>query len=219
MLYGEWIEIKEDVIYYEYNSDVQYSKAKWKPRDTTTIIISFDFNIGVGKPMSAVAMCFEDGKFHIFDEVIVEGARTEDVMDEFFERGIITKGRRYEIDGDASGKNRSTNSKRSDYDIIRHRLDNEGILYAYKVRLSNPPIRLRHNIVNAYCKNSVGEVRLFVHNCKTVDEGLRLTALKKGANLVENDDKHYQHVTTALGYGIVRVHQEINKPEQRTVIL
>lgn len=219
MLYGEWIEIRDEVIYYEYNSDKQYSKEKWKPRDDTIVSISFDFNIGLGKPMSAVAMCYEDGCFHIFHEVIIEGARTEDVMDEFFERGIIHKGREYEIDGDASGKNRSTNSHRSDYDIIRHRLDSEGIRYAYKVRLSNPPIRLRHNLVNAYCMNELGQTRLFIHNCKTADEGMRLTALKKGANLIENDDKHFQHITTSIGYALVRKHQELNKPEQRTVIL
>jgi len=219
MLYGEWIEIRDEVIYYAYDSDKQYSKEKWKPRDDTTIMISFDFNIGLGKPMSAVAMCYQDGCFHVFDEVVIEGSRTEEVMDEFFERGIITKGRTYEIDGDASGKNRSTNSHRSDYDIIRHRLDQEGIRYAYKVRLSNPPIRLRHNLVNAYCMNELGQTRLFIHNCKTADEGMRLTALKKGANLIENDDKHFQHITTAIGYAIVRKHQELNKPEQRTVIL
>lgn len=219
MLLGEWLSLSEDVIYYAYDSDAQYSKGAWLPGDSTPIIISFDFNIGLGKPMSAVAMCFEDGIFHIFAEVVVEGARTEDVMDEFFDRGIITKGRKYDIDGDASGKNRSTNSKRSDYDIIRHRLDSEGIAYTYKVKLSNPPIRARHNIVNAYCKNSLGQVRLFVHNCKTADEGLRLTSLKKGSTLVENDDKPYQHITTAIGYAIHRVHSEINRGEQRTVIL
>jgi len=221
MLYGIWNNLTEDIIYHAYNNEVQYSKEPWYPRKETKIILSFDFNIGIGKPMSAVAMCFEDGKFHIFAEVIVEGARTDDVMDEFLSRGIIEKDRLYEVDGDASGRNRSTNSKRSDYDIICNRLDQEGIRYVYKVRLSNPPIRLRHNIVNAYCKNALKEVRLFVHNCKTVDQGLRMTAFKKGATLVEDDGigKHYQHVTTAIGYAIVRVHNELNKPEQRTVIL
>jgi hypothetical protein len=171
--------------------------------------------------MSALAMCFQNGAFHVFSEVVIHGARTDDVMDEFFNRGIVRPDRMYQVDGDASGRNRSTNSKRSDYDIICARLNQEGIKYSYKVRLSNPPIRLRHNIVNAYCMNANKEVRLFVHNCKTVDEGLRLVAFKKGASLVEDDgpNKPYQHISTALGYAVVRVHQEINKPEQRTVIL
>lgn len=220
-LYGEWISLRQDVIYHAYDSSEQYSKRTWEPRKETTVIISFDFNIGIGKPMSAVAMCFEDGCFHIFSEVIVEGARTDDVMDEFFSRGIINTDRTYELDGDASGRHRSTNSKRSDYDIICGRLDQERIRYAYKVRLSNPPIRLRHNTVNAYCKNLNGDVRLFVHNCKTVDEGLRLTAFKKGASLVEDDGigKPYQHVTTAIGYAIVRKHNELMKPSQSSIIL
>jgi hypothetical protein len=219
MLYGEWLEIREEVIYYEYDSNKQYSKEPWKPREETTVIISFDFNIGLGKPMSAVAMCYQDEVFHIFHEVIVEGARTDDIMDEFFDRGIIKQGYNYEIDGDASGSNRSTSSKRSDYDIIRQRLDQEGIRYTYKVRRSNPPVRQRHNLVNAYCKNSLGQTRLFVHNCKTVDEGLRLTALKKGSGVIEDDSKPYQHVTTAIGYAIVRKHHEINRDEGNSTIL
>lgn len=221
MLYGEWLDIGSEIIYYAYDSDIQYSKKDWKPIHGTKIILSFDFNIGLGKPMSALAMCFQGGSFHVFAEVVVHGARTDDVMDEFFNRGIINKDFNFEIDGDASGRNRSTNSKRSDYDIICARLDQEGIKYSYKVRLSNPPIRLRHNIVNAYCMNANKEVRLFVHNCKTVDEGLRLVAFKKGASLVEDDgpNKPYQHISTALGYAICRVHSEINRGEQRTVIL
>lgn len=221
MLYGVWNSLSEEVIYYAYDSSVQYSKKEWSPDPSTSIILSFDFNIGLGKPMSALAMCFQGGVFHVFAEVVVHGARTDDVMDEFFNRGIIKSDRTYQIDGDASGRNRSTNSKRSDYDIICARLDQEGVKYSYKVRLSNPPIRLRHNIVNAYCMNANKEVRLFVHNCKTVDEGLRLVAFKKGASLVEDDgpNKPYQHISTALGYAICRVHSEINRGEQRTVIL
>lgn len=218
-LYGEWISITQDVIYHAYNAEKQYRKDAWKPRPETTIVISWDFNIGDGKPMSAVAMCYQDGAFHIFAEVIVEGARTEDALEEFFSRGIVRRGPHYQIDGDASGKNRSTNSKSSDYDIIKERFQREGISYDYKVRLSNPPVRTRHNLVNAYCRNSLGDIRLYVWNCPTVDEGLRLTALKKGASYIENDTKRYQHVTTALGYAVYRIHLESTRQEQRTLIL
>lgn len=219
MLEGLWIELRTDVIYYAYKSARQYRKEKWKPRPETTISISFDFNIGEGKPMSAVAMCYEDGCFHIFEEVIVEGARTDDALDEFFNRGIIRQGPYYEIDGDATGKARHTNSKKSDYDIIRERLQREGIRFGYKVRLSNPAIRARHNLVNAYCENTLGQTRLYVWNCPTVDKGLRLTAMKKGASASEDDTKPWQHVTTAIGYCIYRIHTDINRTQQRTVIL
>jgi hypothetical protein len=219
MLYGEWIEITRDIVYYAYDSQAQYSNEPWKPRDETVIQISFDFNIGLGKPLSAVAMAFEDGVFHVFKEVVIHGARTEDALDELFLRGIIKQGPRYEIDGDATGKSRSTNSKRSDYDIITERLTREGINFAYKVRLSNPPIRLRHNIVNSYCKNCNGEIRLKLHGVPTADRGMKLTALKKGANYIEDDSNEFQHITTAIGYAIVRKHNELNRGESHSIIL
>jgi hypothetical protein len=69
---------------------------------------------------------------------------------------------------------------------------------------SNPPIRERHNIVNAYCTNSINQHRLFIYEkCKILNEGMKLTALKKGAEYIEDDSKEYQHVTTALGYRVV----------------
>lgn len=219
MLYGEWIEIHDEVIYYCYDSAAQYRKDDWKPYESTKIMISFDFNIGEGKPMSAIALCYQDGCYHVFAEVIVEGARTDEVMAEFFDRGIITKGKRYEIYGDASGKARHTSSKRSDYEIIKESLDREGISYEYKVPLSNPAIRTRHNAVNALCRNEAGQTRLFIHNCPTLDEGLRLTAFKKGGNIVEDDSKRYQHVTTAVGYAIVRHQYDEARGKSRSIIL
>ena len=219
MLYGEWIEIADEVIYYQYDSVTQYSKKPWTPRPETPVMICWDFNIGDGKPLSACAMAYEDGAYHVFAEVIIEGARTDEAVKEFLERGIITPDREYEIHGDASGKARHTSSKRSDYEIIKEALDRNGIKYTYKVPLANPAIRLRHNTINALCRNELGDTRLFIHNCPTVDEGLRLTAFKKGANLIEDDSKRFQHVTTAVGYGIVKHQTEINRPASRGTIL
>jgi hypothetical protein len=219
MLYGKWIEIQDEVIYHAYDSDTQFSRKPWMPRPETTIMISFDFNIGDGKPLSACALCYQDGAYHVFAEVIIEGARTEEACKEFFDREIIVPGKRYELYGDASGKARHTSSKRSDYEIIKESFDRNGINYKYCVPLSNPAIRMRHNTINAYCRNALGEVRLFIHNCPTVDEGLRLTAFKKGANLIENDSLRSQHVTTALGYAIVRHIADSTRGETRSIIL
>lgn len=219
MLEGQWIEIADEVIYYCYDSSLQYSKKPWQPKPSTPIMISFDFNIGDGKPLSACAMAYEDGCFHVFAEVIIEGARTGEAMQEFFDREIIVKGKAYEIYGDASGKARHTSSKRSDYEIIKESLDREGINYKYCVPLSNPAIRTRHNTINAYCRNANGDVRLFVHNCPTVDEGLRLTAFKKGASMIEDDSKRFQHVTTALGYAIVRKVSDTERTKTRSIVL
>jgi hypothetical protein len=210
MLYGQWLEIADEVIYYQYDTAAQYTKKPWEPRPETPVMICWDFNIGDGKPLSACAMAYEDGCYHVFAEVIIDGARTDEACREFFDRGIVVPGRRYEIHGDASGKARHTSSKRSDYEVIKEAFDREKINYTYKVPLANPAIRTRHNTINALCRNDLGDVRLFIHNCPTVDEGLRLTAFKKGASMVEDDSKRFQHVTTALGYALVR-HQSSQK--------
>lgn len=219
MLYGEWIEIQDEVIYYQYDSKTQFKSEDWKPREDLPIMIAFDFNIGDGKPMSAIACQKIDGTYHVFAEVIVEGARTDEVMNEFFDRGIITKGRKYEVHGDASGKARHTSSKKSDYEIIKESLERNGIDYTFKVPLSNPAIRTRHNAVNALCLNDLGQTRLYLYNTPTLDKGLRLTAFKKGGKLIEDDSKYYQHVTTALGYAIVRDQYDDKRGASKSIIL
>ena len=68
---------------------------------------------------------------------------------------------------------------------------------------SNPPIKTRHNIVNAYCLNHEKRIRFYIYKDAPVsDEGMRLVKLKKGGNYIEDDSKRYQHVTTAIGYGV-----------------
>jgi len=40
-------------------------------------------------------------------------------------------------------------------------------------------------------------------------EGFSLTKLKDGAQYIEDDSKRYQHITTAAGYGICSVLDEL----------
>lgn len=215
MLYGEWIEISKERIYYAYDIDENYIKHDYTLNSNLPVSISFDFNIGHNKPMSCIFGQFNPTTetHHFFDEVIIQGARTESVLEDAAARGLLDYDVEYEVFGDATGAARHTNSIHSDYDIIRNflnkykRKDGRGLAYRMKVPLSNPPVRERHNIVNAYCKNTLGQKRLFVYQkCKTLHEGLKLTALKEGASYIEDDSKSYQHCTTAIGYNIVYIH-------------
>lgn len=218
MLYGEWISISQDVIYYSYEPDVNYVDRTYKILKGIPVYISFDFNIGHGKPMSCVLGQFDNGIAHWFDEVIIEGARTLDIMEELNARGYFRTNYMFYICGDASGSHRDTRGARTDYDIIYGYLDNlktdigTRVRYLRKVPRSNPPVRLRHNLVNSYCKNSLGHRRLFVYNkCNTLNQGLKLTKLKQGSSFVEDDSKPYQHVTTALGYALFQMDRSIKK--------
>lgn len=210
MLYGEWLDIKEDVIYHQYQLDTHFRDQKFKPIVSEPIHFSFDFNIGQGKPMSCVFFQYFKDTFHFFDEAIVEGADTRQLLEEMAERELFNEKTQFVCHGDATGKSRSSKSLKSDYDIIKEFFDKyrtpdgRKVMLKYDVPIQNPPVRTRHNIVNTYMRNSKGDVRLYVYeDCKILHEGLRLTKLKTGGTYTEDDSKYYQHCTTALGYGIV----------------
>lgn len=200
---GLWVEIKGEVIYFEYSRERNYSTAPYKVDPSAPVVLAFDFNIGYGKPMSMCLLQYVNRHFHVFGEVILDGANTGQVMEELDNRGLLKSEWTYTICGDASGKNRDTRSNRSDYDIILAYLQARGLRHTYAVPSSNPPIRTRHNRVNAHCRNALDESRLTVYStAPTVDEGLRLVKLKDGGHYIEDDSKRYQHVCTSLGYAL-----------------
>lgn len=205
MLEGQWVEISKEVIYHAYSHDENFKDEEYELSERHPIHVCFDFNIGEGKPLSVCFLQYIGDTCHVFNEVIVEGFRTEDALEEMSGRGLLDYNTTYKINGDATGKSRDTRSKRSDYDIIEKYFANHknDLQYSLQVPRKNPPVRDRHNFVNAWCLNSLGERKLFVYaKAKTVDKGLRLTQFKKGSGHIEDDSKPYQHVTTALGYSI-----------------
>jgi len=214
MVFGLWLEIKAEVVYDEYGEKNKRLSEKYKVNSNFPITITWDFNIGQGKPMSVVIQQYDPQRdeLHIFNEVIIEGMRTLDSCDELAAAGLLDFANEYVITGDATGRSRDTRSKRSDYDIIESFLANyitesgNSVRFRMETPRANPAVRERHNKVNAYCKNALGKHRLFVYeDAPTIDEGLRLTALKKGGQYIEDDSKRYQHCTTALGYGLMTV--------------
>jgi hypothetical protein len=205
-LYGEWLELDTERIYYAYDYEHNFLNVDYVIDKTKPILLSFDFNIGHGKPMSSIAGQFINGVFHWFDEVVIQGARTQAAIDEWIDKGILTHGCKVIVHGDASGQARDSRSIVSDYDIIKKTLANAGANFEMQVPRENPPVRKRHNLVNAYCLNELGQRRFFIYkNCKTGNDGMRLTALVKGGQYIENET-YSQHITTAIGYALVYQH-------------
>lgn len=211
-LRGRWIELTKDRVYYAYDAERNYiANATYTPSPAHPVFICWDFNIGVGKPLSVCLMQEVGDAFHFFAEVVVEGVRTEDALDELASRGLLDLAvPGYIVAGDASGKARDTRNIRNDYEIImeflgryRGKAGDRALSVQRWVPLANPPLRERHNRVNTYCANALGERRLFVYGtCPMLHKGFRLVELRKGGDYVEDDSKDYQHVTTAAGYGI-----------------
>lgn len=229
MVKGKWIEIRGEVVYYAYDPAVNYIKKPYKIDPRYPIRISFDFNIGEKKPLSAVFFQFINDEFHFFDECVIHSAITEEACEDMIERGLLDHPTKYLVHGDATGKAKSTQAKYSNYDQIfqkfrAHRVERNGeqvpVDFEMQVLKSNPPIRKRHATVNGYFKNALKEHRAWVYEaCSTADEGFRLTKLKKGGQYAEDDSKPYQHITTAAGYGIITTLMFNESKPQGTVVL
>jgi len=226
MIFGQWLELKAEVIYYAY-SEKNFKNQSYIVNKDKPIHISWDFNIGAGKPLSCCmfqSYSVGDGRYiyHVFDEIVIEGLRTLDSCEELQEKGILDNyGIEFFVHGDASGSHRDTRNKINDYDIIMkflqnyERKDGRKLEVIKKVPKSNPPIRTRHNKINALCKNAFGETMLFIYkDCKIMNKGLKLTKLKEGSNMIEDDSNDYQHVTTALGYGIIAMERYYKLQEE-----
>lgn len=203
-IYGEWVELHKEQVYYNYDKERNFRPAKYDG-STNELRLCHDFNIGHGKPMSAAA-CYKLGSiYHVAKSYHVDGARTEDIMEEIAASGVLETASVVYVYGDETGKNRDTRSIRSDYDIIMRFLQNytkkngERLRVELRIPTKNPPIRRRHNLMNALFLNEAKQVRMYVYD-KWVDEGLRLTQMKKGADVLEDDSLPQQHVTTAIGY-------------------
>lgn len=221
-IYGEWIELQKDQVYYNYSQEHNFRKD-FDFKHGEDLLISHDFNIGLNKPMSATLSVKRNSIYHSFKALHVQGARTDDIMEEIAATGYLDKAGKIYIYGDASGKSNDTRSIKTDYDIIKRFLanyktkDGRSLDFEFRVPRANPPIRRRHNIVNAHFMNENKEVRLVVYD-KWLDEGFRLTALKKGADLIEDDSLPQQHATTAIGY-MVDYDKYKQNEESRTIQL
>jgi len=223
---GEWLEIAKDMVYYAYSDD-NYIPRPYEFNPRFPIHLSWDFNIGVGKPLSACVFQYVNDKFHFGKEIVIEGMRTQDSLEEMAARGILDMECPYfVVNGDASGKHKDTRNRRDDYEIIVDYLSNyktadgKPISFRKIVPLANPPVRQRHNMVNAYAKNANNEVRLFVYEeCPNLHKGFRLVELLKGASYQENDGPSFpfQHVTTAAGYGMYAATVLMAPRNQRTI--
>lgn len=203
MVHGEWIEISDEVIYYAYDKEQNFRDYSYQVQPRYPVCLAFDFNIALGKPLSLALIQHIRGQTHCYQEVVVEGLRTRDALTEAWNRGLLNPDHRFRIHGDATGRHSDTRGNISDYGIIEDFMQEHGLDYEMDVPMKNPPIKERHNLVNGRICNSRGQRNLFVYkDAPMTDQGLRLTALKSGANYIEDDSKAYQHVTTSVGYSV-----------------
>jgi hypothetical protein len=212
LLFGEWLYISTDVIYYQYNPEIHTRLKNSKYDPDLAIRLTFDFNIRKGKPMSSASFQFNPRirKFCFYDEVAVEGARTGDALEEWAGKGVFDHPDITDIvvHGDAAGKHRDSRGSKTDYDIIERfivnyvRKDKKKLKCYIEVPKSNPRLRDRHNIANGQLEKK----RVIIdERCEYVDKGLSNARLKENAGYIEDQSVEGQDMSTAVTYGIYYV--------------
>jgi len=158
--------------------------------DLSVIHVGMDFNLD---PMSAVLMTRKGDTLHVFDEIVMFGSNTDEMVAELRERygnGTIV------IYPDPASRQRKTSAGgRTDLSILQ----NAG--FEVRVRNSHAAVRDRINAVNSRLLSNDGVRRLYVDpKCKKVIESLERHTYKDGTSQPEKDG--FDHMNDALGYAV-----------------
>lgn len=176
---------------------------------TLPLALTFDFNVD---PMVCPVGQVRAGRFgpeaHVVDMVTLYGGSTIDqTCDELLQRyprwpaGFV-------VYGDATGAARHVKNLKSNYDLIRERLQRAGPV-TVKVPSANPPVAQRLNSVNRMFKNALGQTRCWIRktdparSCTTrpLVLSLQQTIKKTGTDdILKKPGETISHAGDALGY-------------------
>lgn len=188
------------VIYYAFKREESVIRHDG---DRSVIHVGMDFNLD---PMSAVLMTRKGDTLHVFDEIVMFGSNTDEMVAEIRTRygnGTIV------IYPDPASRQRKTSAGgRTDLSILQ----NAG--FEVRVRSSHAAVRDRINSVNSRLLSKDGHRRLFVDpKCKKVIESLERHTYKEGTSQPEKDG--FDHMNDALGYAVEYLFpiRKANKPQ------
>lgn len=182
------------------NPDIKYC-------DDLPLYLSMDFNVD---PMMWVVSHKTDDKIFVFDEIVMENVTTFDAITEFLNRYGKHK-EKIIINGDASGNYRKTQSKYSDYAIVKNALEQRGFKVDFDIRGFNPPIKNRINAFNQMILSNDGKRKWFCSDkCEWLIFNLKNLKYKTGSseidlpsfNQVKKDtkSKFLGHIFDAVSY-------------------
>ena len=173
-------------VYYNYGP---HTIEHNKPQIPEHIYIGMDFNIS---PMSAAVATRNEKGIVIFDEIIIYGSNTDEMVAEIKQR-YPNKG--ITIYPDSASRQRKTSAGgRTDLSI----LVNAG--FRCLTKPTNPAVRDRINAVNSALKSANGKQKVWITpNCKNVIKSLSRQIYKEGTNQPDNNE-NLSHMADAVGY-------------------
>jgi PBSX family phage terminase large subunit len=180
---GEFVNTGTGRVYYAFLRNIHVAQVGRDPK--FPVMVGMDFNVN---PMTAVVFQCIDNQIIVLDEIWQNGSRTEtmgEVLAKKYGRGIT-------IIPDSTGLKQTTNSNKSDHEILRD--------MGFNVVYNRNPARMdRYNVVN----NLFEKGRLVISpNCTHLIKDLEQVSFKEGsAQLDTSMDKSLTHISDALGYG------------------
>jgi len=179
------------IIYYNYGEHTIYTGKVPKLEDISQIFIGMDFNIS---PFSSVVAYKTDKGYVVFDEIVIYGSNTDEMVEEIKNR---YPGKKIVIFPDPASRQRKTSAAgRTDLSILQ----NAG--FNCKLRSAHPRIRDRINAVNSALKSTDNHQKLWITpNCKHLIKSLSRMVYKEGTSIPDDSD-NLSHSADALGYMI-----------------
>ncbi|MBQ2396004.1 MAG: PBSX family phage terminase large subunit [Bacteroidales bacterium] len=203
---GEFGDYTSGLVVKGFNSE-NVKELKYLPNQP--IHLTWDFNVD---PMSLIVAHKTHDKVFFIDEFVLENATTQSTIDAFLERYPNHKADII-INGDASGDNRSTQSERSNYVIIRNALKRHypNLNIRFDLRGFNPRIKNRIAAFNSMVKSFDGQRKLFVDpKCEKLLYNIHNLKYKVGSDVVDvptyaqiktdNNLKFLEHPFDAASY-------------------
>jgi hypothetical protein len=180
------LNISEGGIYYAFNASANVAKTSYQRG--FPIYVGMDFNVN---PMSAVVGQLIEDKLYVIDEFYLEHSNTSDMARRIKEKYGSTN---VFIIPDSTGSKTTTNSSRSDHEILRS--------YGFTVKSAANPFRIdRYAAVNVnFEKNKI----VVDNKCKYLIRDLEQVNFKEGTNQPDTSNKMLTHVSDALGYLVYR---------------
>lgn len=177
--------------------------------------LCFDFNVN---PTTLLLSQYERDRLRYKKEYSFKNSSTEETVTAFCQDySHAAKAFDIRIRGDATGRGRSSNTGKADYDYAQQILSRHGFKWKFEVRASNPPIVDRLTVANSWLKPFVGEHKVEIDpSCKDLIRDLSSQVLN---GRIPSDNNNLGHKADAFGYDIYWEHLVGNRKPQRTLIL
>jgi hypothetical protein len=171
--------------------------------------LSFDFNINPGMHLVMGNHIPHEDLLTAVYEFHSQGLNLKDLM-VIFSQWYAHNKEKYdfpyvEVYGDSTGNSRSIDEGITRYDIIRTKLDLEGIEYKMMVPSCNPPIGDRVNAVEVALKDIEGETHYLIHRrCERLIKDYQKLKTKDNGTL-DTQNNTLSHASDAEGYRIYQL--------------